>query len=200
MWRATCLAIDDLNASANADDAQIATSIRCRGWRTVADPMAHFVDAAPSTVKDSGVKNTPSTRFAALAHPSTQASHDQKPRSLRPNFPSPTPFPHRRTVGPDRCHGLRCPAVGIHCALRLASDVHLGQQPSPRFYRAGTHQRCVVVAKSTRKLIGAAFARWPVVRKYGNPRSLVGHHGTRALVAPMGAAHRRRERMLDVEV
>lgn len=51
MWRPTCLAIDDLNATANADDAQIATSIRCRGWRTIADPMAHFVDAAPSTIK-----------------------------------------------------------------------------------------------------------------------------------------------------
>ena len=51
MWRPTCLAIDDLNPAANADDAQIATSIRCRGWRTIADPMAHFVDAAPSTIK-----------------------------------------------------------------------------------------------------------------------------------------------------
>jgi len=51
MWRPSCLAIDDLNPSANADDAQIATSIRCRGWRTLTDPLAHFVDAAPSTIK-----------------------------------------------------------------------------------------------------------------------------------------------------
>jgi cellulose synthase/poly-beta-1,6-N-acetylglucosamine synthase-like glycosyltransferase len=51
MWRPSCLALEDLNPSANADDAQIATSIRCRGWRTLADPLAHFVDAAPSTVQ-----------------------------------------------------------------------------------------------------------------------------------------------------
>lgn len=51
MWRPSCLAIDELNASANADDAQIATSIRCRGWRTLADPGACFVDAAPSTLE-----------------------------------------------------------------------------------------------------------------------------------------------------
>jgi len=51
MWRPSCLAIDDLNPSANADDAQIATSIRCRGWRTLTDPLAQFVDAAPSTIK-----------------------------------------------------------------------------------------------------------------------------------------------------
>ena len=51
MWRPSCLAIDDLHAGANADDAQIATSIRCRGWRTLADPQAMFIDAAPSTVK-----------------------------------------------------------------------------------------------------------------------------------------------------
>ena len=51
MWRPTCLALDDLNPRANADDAQIATSIRCRGWRTLADPFARFVDVAPSTVE-----------------------------------------------------------------------------------------------------------------------------------------------------
>ena len=51
MWRPSCLAIDDLNPSANADDAQIATSIRCRGWRTLTDPLARFVDAAPSTLE-----------------------------------------------------------------------------------------------------------------------------------------------------
>ena len=51
MWRPSCLAIDDLNPSANADDAQIATSIRCRGWRTLTDPSARFVDAAPSTAE-----------------------------------------------------------------------------------------------------------------------------------------------------
>ena len=49
MWRPSCLAIDDLNAKANADDAQIATSVRCKGWRVVVDPLARFVDVAPTT-------------------------------------------------------------------------------------------------------------------------------------------------------
>lgn len=51
MWRPSCLAINDLNPMANADDAQIATSIRCRGWRTLADPLAQFVDVAPGTLE-----------------------------------------------------------------------------------------------------------------------------------------------------
>jgi len=49
MWRPSCLAIDDLNTQANADDAQIATSVRCKGWRVVVDPLARFVDVAPTT-------------------------------------------------------------------------------------------------------------------------------------------------------
>lgn len=51
MWRPSCLAIDDLYPRANADDAQIATSVRCQGWRAIADPLATFVDVAPSTVE-----------------------------------------------------------------------------------------------------------------------------------------------------
>ena len=51
MWRPSCLAIDDLYTGANADDAQIATSVRCQGWRAVADPLATFIDVAPSTVE-----------------------------------------------------------------------------------------------------------------------------------------------------
>ena len=51
MWRPSCLAIDDLYPGANADDAQIATSVRCQGWRAIADPLATFIDVAPSTVE-----------------------------------------------------------------------------------------------------------------------------------------------------
>ena len=51
MWRPSCLAIDDLHTGANADDAQIATSVRCQGWRAVADPLANFIDAAPPTAE-----------------------------------------------------------------------------------------------------------------------------------------------------
>ena len=51
MWRPSNLAIDDLNVGANADDAQIATSVRTRGWRSIVDSKARFVDAAPATVE-----------------------------------------------------------------------------------------------------------------------------------------------------
>ena len=51
MWRPSSLAIDDLVASANADDAQIATSIRCKGWRVIVDPHARFHDIAPATAE-----------------------------------------------------------------------------------------------------------------------------------------------------
>ena len=51
MWRPSCLAIDDLYPGANADDAQIATSVRCHGWRAITDPLATFVDVAPSTIE-----------------------------------------------------------------------------------------------------------------------------------------------------
>ena len=49
MWRPSSMAIDDLVEHANADDAQIATSVRCKGWRVVVDPQARFVDAAPAS-------------------------------------------------------------------------------------------------------------------------------------------------------
>lgn len=52
MWRASSLAIDDLYEGANADDAQIATSVRCKGWRVVVDPTARFVDVAPQTASE----------------------------------------------------------------------------------------------------------------------------------------------------
>lgn len=52
MWRPSSMAIDDLVAGANADDAQIATSVRCKGWRVVVDASARFVDAAPATASE----------------------------------------------------------------------------------------------------------------------------------------------------
>lgn len=47
MWRTSALAVDDLFDQANADDAQIATSVRRQGWRAIVDPQARFVDVAP---------------------------------------------------------------------------------------------------------------------------------------------------------
>ena len=49
MWRASALAVNDLFDQANADDAQIATSVRRQGWRSIVDPQARFVDVAPET-------------------------------------------------------------------------------------------------------------------------------------------------------
>ena len=47
MWRQEALPVDELNPLSNADDAQIATAIRCQGWRVVVDEQAIFHDAAP---------------------------------------------------------------------------------------------------------------------------------------------------------
>ena len=47
MWRQELLPVDELNPFSNADDAQIATAIRCQGWRVVVDDQAVFHDAAP---------------------------------------------------------------------------------------------------------------------------------------------------------
>lgn len=47
MWRQELLPLDELNPFSNADDAQIATAIRCQGWRVVVDEQAVFYDAAP---------------------------------------------------------------------------------------------------------------------------------------------------------
>jgi len=47
MWRRESLPVDELNPFSNADDAQIATAIRCQGWRVVVDEQAVFYDAAP---------------------------------------------------------------------------------------------------------------------------------------------------------
>jgi len=47
MWRSSTLLPNDLVTYANADDAQIATAIRCKGWRSIADAGATFRDVAP---------------------------------------------------------------------------------------------------------------------------------------------------------
>lgn len=47
MWRSTLLTPQDVVTYANADDAQIATAIRCKGRRSIADAGATFTDVAP---------------------------------------------------------------------------------------------------------------------------------------------------------
>ncbi len=51
-WRSKLLQPSDLYAKSNADDAQIATSIRLKGYRSIQDPELFFTDQAPLTAKD----------------------------------------------------------------------------------------------------------------------------------------------------
>ena len=50
-WRAGSVSSSDLYATANADDAQIATAIRLSGLRAIQDPDLLFTDQMPTTIK-----------------------------------------------------------------------------------------------------------------------------------------------------
>ena len=51
-WRAGSVIATDLYAKANADDAQISTSIRLKGLRSIQDPELTFTDQIPLTAKE----------------------------------------------------------------------------------------------------------------------------------------------------
>ncbi len=51
-WRAGSVIATDLYAKANADDAQISTSIRLKGLRSIQDPELTFTDQMPLTAKE----------------------------------------------------------------------------------------------------------------------------------------------------
>ena len=51
-WRSNLLVSSDLYERSNADDAQIATAIRLKGFRAVQDSDLTFVDQMPLTAKD----------------------------------------------------------------------------------------------------------------------------------------------------
>ena len=51
IWRTELVSSLDLNTSANADDAQIATSVRLQGLRSIVDENVWFEDVAPPTLK-----------------------------------------------------------------------------------------------------------------------------------------------------
>ncbi len=50
-WRSNLVESSDLHATANADDAQIATAIRVKGMRTIQDGDLEFTDQMPTTSK-----------------------------------------------------------------------------------------------------------------------------------------------------
>ena len=52
MWRSDAFDPNDLHTTSNADDAQIATSIRIQGLRVIQDADAHFLDHAPQERKE----------------------------------------------------------------------------------------------------------------------------------------------------
>ena len=132
MWRPSCLAIDDLNVGSNADDAQIATSVRTRGWRTVVDTRARFVDAAPASIEEQRRQKVRRVRVAAAAGSASQAGNGEDARHVCQNHAPSIPFPHHGTAGIDRCVHQRHHALGVHCAVRMAStftlanSLHLG--------------------------------------------------------------------------
>jgi cellulose synthase/poly-beta-1,6-N-acetylglucosamine synthase-like glycosyltransferase len=51
IWRTELVSPSDLNIIANADDAQIATSVRLQGLRSIVDESVWFEDMAPPTLK-----------------------------------------------------------------------------------------------------------------------------------------------------
>jgi cellulose synthase/poly-beta-1,6-N-acetylglucosamine synthase-like glycosyltransferase len=51
IWRAELVSASDLNTMANADDAQIATTVRLKGLRSIVDESVWFEDMAPPTLK-----------------------------------------------------------------------------------------------------------------------------------------------------
>ena len=51
IWRTELVSSSDLNTMANADDAQIATTVRLKGLRSIVDESVWFEDMAPPTLK-----------------------------------------------------------------------------------------------------------------------------------------------------
>ena len=50
-WRSGSVSSSDMHATANADDAQIATAVRLNGLRSIQDPELFFTDHMPTTTK-----------------------------------------------------------------------------------------------------------------------------------------------------
>ena len=148
MWRPSCLAIDDLHTGANADDAQIATSVRCQGWRAVADPLATFIDVAPSTVE--GQRRQKLRRAQGLQRLLTEdekASGGEASGRVWTYLSTAASLSRDCSSGHHRGHGLSSSPLGVHRPVRLAGYVHAGQQPPSWFQCCRSGLFGVVVAQ-----------------------------------------------------
>ena len=136
MWRPSNLAIDDLNVGANADDAQIATSVRTRGWRSIVDSKARFVDAAPATVEQQRRQKIRRAQGLQRLLIRQRKRHGQNAGHVCQNHAPAIPLSHHGTARIDHRGVQRCDAMGIHRTVRLASNVHACQQFAPWFHCA----------------------------------------------------------------
>ena len=133
MWRPSCLAINELHPSANADDAQIATSVRCRGWRAIADPMARFVDVAPSTLmgqRRQKVRRAQGLQRLLIRQRKNATSRNQGlfGRIFRRQFHFHITAPLALTIGAGAAV-LRWGFIGLYgwpATFTLANSLHLG--------------------------------------------------------------------------
>ena len=176
MWRPSCLAIDDLNVGSNADDAQIATSVHARGWRTVVDTRARFVDAAPASIEEQTPKVLRAQGLQRLLIQRRKRATARTQGMFAENHAPSIPFPHHRHRWhwPLRVH-QRHHALGVHCAVRMASHVHARQQPSSWIHGSRDLVCGLVVAQSERENNGPLIAR-SMAFKHGVAGPFVAHH------------------------
>lgn len=191
MWRPSSMAIDDLVAGANADDAQIATSVRCMGWRVVVDASTRFVRGPRHGFRTTAAEDSTCPRSAAIAATPAKASRWKTSGCFCTNLPSPIPLPHHRSSGVDGGHRKRCASLGVHRPVRLAGHVHVGQQPSSWFLVARGHVPCAVVAKSSWETKRSALPTGSMADQHGIARSCAHHHGSWAFAPHVGSAQRR---------
>ena len=133
MWRPSCLAINELHPSANDDGAQIATSVRCRGWRAIADPMARFVDVAPSTLmgqRRQKVRRAQGLQRLLIRQRKNATSRNQGlfGRIFRRQFHFHITAPLALTIGAGAAV-LRWGFIGLYgwpATFTLANSLHLG--------------------------------------------------------------------------
>jgi glycosyltransferase involved in cell wall biosynthesis len=201
MWRTTSLAVDDLYVHANADDAQIATSVRRQGWRSVVDPQARFVDVAPEAASEQRRQKTRRAQGLQrlLLRERRRAGHRNQGvfgRIVRRQFHFHIVAPLALTVAAMSA-ALRWGFVGLYgwpATFTLANSMHLGL--------AGLEAVCVVLWWRSRR--GLSSGPLSLIGQWLASMELLG----RALITTargrslhMWEQHQDvRERMSDVEV
>ena len=185
------LAINDLNPLANADDAQIATSIRCRGWRALMDPMAQFSDVAPHTLEGQRGKRFAEHKDSNVflirqRKQATAKSQGVFGRIFRRQFHFHIVAPLALTIA-SATAVLRWGFIALYgwpATFTLANSLHLG------FSLLRSHMRGALVAQSTRQVKRATLIGRPMVEQHGMVGSLAHNNSKRPFVASMGTAHR----------